>query len=821
MSSASGSGSNINMPQGFAASTSPNMNMETNNPQQLSSSPAVSHDPKKALLLNGSVSLKSQMLAMSAQNNHQSAARLSKQSGQQQPKTNQLDSDVLSRMVTASGAGASSRMPIRMASMQEFRRSMNSLNTVPESSRQPRARAPNQTFDLSNRRSTLGTGHRPMASDNPLLKMMEQRMAANNVAAAEKQSPPSAALQASISKWAGMGPVASPNQSEDNKKQVHESVTPVLKQLVNDSPQTSAQGSPPCSGRVPLSSSQVDLLKELAESQHVKKDVQMSQKELLQQLFLAQVSEVGQHETSNVQQAGHYRMSNVQQAPVPYLPTRSAQPGLTRCAASSAEVDRLRRENQSIQLQQRLVMQERAMQEQMREQAYLHQRNIAVSALVSIQQNNGGQAALVQEMHNQIQVNALNEVNGRSSSELNSLAGVIPSNMRSSLRKRSSLRLEDDDESCCCSKGSLSSNTHSMTSSASSYKIHRSISHCSARSALAGSLDTIRVKSSHNLLNGSLRNQSFSSGLNVGNQSSSAGLNNMNNQSFSSGSKLSSSQFLAHQATLRRNSSSNNWIKSMLSEQNSAGKAAATFEIALQHSSQSLITPQHNQPSSLTKEKEVIMPKPIQVEAEEYCVPPIIRPRSSSSETVIVSALPDRIRYQNVKADTKPIDVVKEALSSRGAKCDTKPSIDMEECFFTNVTEMYGVEVVNAIRSNDVESLRKLSADGVNLQCGNKFGETLIHLACRRSHLDLVSFLVNDAGVSLRVRDDFGRTPMHDACWRAQPDLELLDMLLDQAPELLMLSDKRGHTPLDYARREHWAVLVPFLMERADKFRSV
>ena len=59
-----------------------------------------------------------------------------------------------------------------------------------------------------------------------------------------------------------------------------------------------------------------------------------------------------------------------------------------------------------------------------------------------------------------------------------------------------------------------------------------------------------------------------------------------------------------------------------------------------------------------------------------------------------------------------------------------------------------------------------------------------------------MSFLVNDVGVSLRVREDFGRTPVHDAFWRAEPDLDLLCMLLDRAPELLMLTDKRGHTPM-------------------------
>ena len=145
----------------------------------------------------------------------------------------------------------------------------------------------------------------------------------------------------------------------------------------------------------------------------------------------------------------------------------------------------------------------------------------------------------------------------------------------------------------------------------------------------------------------------------------------------------------------------------------------------------------------------------------------------------------------------------------------------MPDDFFKQCEEMYIQEAVDAVRSSDVDTLRQLAAAGKNLQCGNRFGETLIHLACRRSHQDVVAFLIKEAGVSIKVRYDFGRTPMHDACWRCSVDLELMDLLIDSCPELLMLSDKRGHTPLDYARREHWEVLIPYLMEKKDKFRPI
>ena len=70
-----------------------------------------------------------------------------------------------------------------------------------------------------------------------------------------------------------------------------------------------------------------------------------------------------------------------------------------------------------------------------------------------------------------------------------------------------------------------------------------------------------------------------------------------------------------------------------------------------------------------------------------------------------------------------------------------------------------------AARNEDVDLLRKLHVEGHKLQCSNKFGESIIHIICRRRRDDILDFLVSEVGVSLRVRDDLGRTPFHDAAW--------------------------------------------------------
>jgi len=120
----------------------------------------------------------------------------------------------------------------------------------------------------------------------------------------------------------------------------------------------------------------------------------------------------------------------------------------------------------------------------------------------------------------------------------------------------------------------------------------------------------------------------------------------------------------------------------------------------------------------------------------------------------------------------------------------------------------YDTDSITAIRTQDIDTLRKWHQEGRVLQAANAFGESLLHMACRRGFLDVVKFLVEEVGHNLWVRDDGGRTPLHDACWTAQPCPELVMFILDKDSDMLLVSDKRGHTPLDYARKDHWQTWI-------------
>jgi ankyrin repeat protein len=128
--------------------------------------------------------------------------------------------------------------------------------------------------------------------------------------------------------------------------------------------------------------------------------------------------------------------------------------------------------------------------------------------------------------------------------------------------------------------------------------------------------------------------------------------------------------------------------------------------------------------------------------------------------------------------------------------------------------EPYDMETVQAIRNKDVSKLRILLEEGKCFDASNRNGETLLHLACRRGDLKTVKFLLEEACVQADVCDDMGRTILHDVCWRPTPDLELTAALMRTLlPETLIAEDRRGHTPFDYVRREHWGVWMDFLQE--------
>eukprot|EP00977_Amphora_coffeiformis_P014918 scaffold4244_cov167-Amphora_coffeaeformis.AAC.31 len=164
-----------------------------------------------------------------------------------------------------------------------------------------------------------------------------------------------------------------------------------------------------------------------------------------------------------------------------------------------------------------------------------------------------------------------------------------------------------------------------------------------------------------------------------------------------------------------------------------------------------------------------------------------------------------------------PVAVLKEifAKSEGGRQALKRPS----RCMFSKPSQdsidAYNIRAVRAIREKNVPLLRTMLEEGISLDACNRFGESLLHMACRRGDVNVVRFLLLEGRVNINVRDDFGRSCLHDACWTAEPNFAVMDVLLEHCPASLLLSeDVRSHTPFHYARKEHWGAWVSYLKEK-------
>eukprot|EP00539_Tryblionella_compressa_P001438 CAMPEP_0178732860 /NCGR_PEP_ID=MMETSP0744-20121128/487_1 /TAXON_ID=913974 /ORGANISM="Nitzschia punctata, Strain CCMP561" /LENGTH=246 /DNA_ID=CAMNT_0020385005 /DNA_START=53 /DNA_END=793 /DNA_ORIENTATION=+ len=167
--------------------------------------------------------------------------------------------------------------------------------------------------------------------------------------------------------------------------------------------------------------------------------------------------------------------------------------------------------------------------------------------------------------------------------------------------------------------------------------------------------------------------------------------------------------------------------------------------------------------------------------------------------------------------DVRPHVFLLSLLQSKGVDAKVYPCQEVSDFFLKpsqNEIDAYGFEVLSAVRNQDIKLLGKFHKEGRPLKCSNQFGESLLHLACRKSFAGVVRFLVQEAGVPFNVKDDFGRNPAHDACWTISPNFELVDLIVEKCPDLFFIEDVRGHTPLDYIRKEHWPVWIEYLSEK-------
>jgi len=150
-------------------------------------------------------------------------------------------------------------------------------------------------------------------------------------------------------------------------------------------------------------------------------------------------------------------------------------------------------------------------------------------------------------------------------------------------------------------------------------------------------------------------------------------------------------------------------------------------------------------------------------------------------------------------------------MKCRGLNCDLTIPVSANKCKPTDKQiKDYDLDTIDAVKENKLEKLLELQTQGKSMSACNKFCESILHVACKRSNFETVQFLLSH-GADLSITDDYGRTPLHDACWRPEPDFGIVSLLLTLQPSLIVQCDKWGFTPLMYIGKSHWTPWCSFL----------
>lgn len=127
--------------------------------------------------------------------------------------------------------------------------------------------------------------------------------------------------------------------------------------------------------------------------------------------------------------------------------------------------------------------------------------------------------------------------------------------------------------------------------------------------------------------------------------------------------------------------------------------------------------------------------------------------------------------------------------------------------------------MIEIVKGNHAAALRETISVGLSPNPCNRFGESLLHMVCRRGDMELLDVMI-EAGTSLQISDDYGRTPLHDAFWAASPAYDVVETILKRDAGLFFMKDRRGALPLSYVHKDHWAGWMRWLDENIDRFFS-
>ena len=103
------------------------------------------------------------------------------------------------------------------------------------------------------------------------------------------------------------------------------------------------------------------------------------------------------------------------------------------------------------------------------------------------------------------------------------------------------------------------------------------------------------------------------------------------------------------------------------------------------------------------------------------------------------------------------------------------------------------IQLVNAAKDGDLDKVKDLIAEGVDVDSKNKGGTTALMMAARFDNLDIVEYLV-EKGADVNAKNELGRSALYMAARNGHVDV--VEFLLDNDADINAKDSKYGNTVL-------------------------
>lgn len=193
-----------------------------------------------------------------------------------------------------------------------------------------------------------------------------------------------------------------------------------------------------------------------------------------------------------------------------------------------------------------------------------------------------------------------------------------------------------------------------------------------------------------------------------------------------------------------------------------------------------------------------------------------VAPHTNETWLLLLSPL-----VRTLPAKTHPEDFLHEILRERGYSTQM---VSVKDTAFFRTPEpdqvaAYDKVILSAVLDEDEAALERLRAAGRRMDACNRFGDSVLHMACRRGRARALRYFLRVCGPQgVVLSDDFGRTVMHDACWTATPRFDVASAVLDVDTRLLRMLDSRGSSPLQYVPQDQWPLWCAFFESRKEVY---